>query len=163
MTKTDFLRSLDFENAKITIARKLNIKPDTLSVKVTKNGVFEIDLKNANNPTGALVHNAKKAILAVTRVDIGEATDKDGKPNGVFAYNADITVIIKNNEMEYVAKVGELDFVKNKLIFSTNAEIIEQELNAKAKYKVDKDTTKNKNIKKQSQTNKKTSVTKSKK
>jgi len=148
MTQNEFIKSLDFESVKNTIARKLSIKPDTLTIKVIKNGVFEIDLKNANNPTGALVNGAKRAVLAVTRTDIGEATDSEtGKPTGVFAYNADISIIIKNGEMEYTAKVGELDFVKNKLIFSTVAEILAQETAAKAKQKATRDAIKAEKVK----------------
>lgn len=142
MTKAEFLKSLDFESAKTTIARKMSIKPETITVKVSKTGVFEIDLKNANSATGILVSGAKKAVLAVTKVDIGEATDAEGKPNGVFAYNAEISIIIKNADIEYSAKIGELDFVKNKLIFSTNAEIAAQEKAAKEKQKAEREAAK---------------------
>lgn len=157
MTKLEFLRSLDFEAAKNTIARKLHMKPDNLKVKVLKNGVFEIDLKGANDPVGAIVYEAKRAVLCVTRVDIGETIDKEtGKPTGAFAYNADISISIKNGDVEYNAIVGELDFIKNKLIFSTNAEIVAQEKAAKEKQKAKREVAKKKAAPKKTPAKKKT-------
>lgn len=116
MTRTEFINGLDFEVAKNTIAKKLGMKADNLSIKPYKSGNFKIDLKNASGAVGSLIKGARRAVITTEDLNIKESNDE-------FSYKANVNLTLRNNSGEYVSKLGKIDFEKNKFIFSTMNDI----------------------------------------
>lgn len=112
MTKTDFINGLDFETAKTAIAKKLDIASENISVKPYKSGNFKIDLRNASGVTGSLVNGASKACLITRDLNIS-------KNNKTYSYAAAVDINLKNSHGEYINKIGQINFDKNRFTFDT--------------------------------------------
>ena len=123
MTKVEFLKSLDFETAKSAVAKKLGIKPESVTIKTNKNGEFEINLKKAEGSGSYILAGAKKAMVRTLNLEVTEAVDKENKPTGEFSYAADILVIISNANAEYISTIGKVKLNRNKFVFNTTSEI----------------------------------------
>lgn len=112
MTRTEFISGLNFETAKDAIAKKLSIDSNDISVKPYKSGNFKINLKNASGITGSIVNGATKAVLVTDELDIS-------KNNKTYSYTANVNIDLKNNSGEYISRIGQIDFDKNKFVFNT--------------------------------------------
>ena len=112
MTKSDFIKGLDFETAKTAIAKKLDIAAENISVRPYKSGNFKIDLRNASGVTGSLVNGASKACLITRNLNIS-------KKNKTYSYAAAVDIDLKNRYGEYINKIGQINFDKNKFTFDT--------------------------------------------
>lgn len=112
MTKTDFIRTLDFEAAKASIAKKLGVKTDELVIKASKSGDFKIDLRKVSGKLGKLFSSAGRAMIVTDKVNIRENKES-------FSYSANIMLNLKNGASEYSSKIGKIDTDNNKFNFHT--------------------------------------------
>lgn len=117
MNRTDYVNSLNFEGAKVSIAKKLGINSEEVSIKPYKSGNFKVDLKNTTGNIGSLISGANKAYLTTTNLTIKKNKNKD------FYYKADLELDLKNKSGEYVSTIGCIDSSRNKLTFSTANEL----------------------------------------
>ncbi|MBQ8234065.1 MAG: hypothetical protein IJZ36_00595 [Bacilli bacterium] len=116
MTKTDFIETLDFEVAKSSIAKKLGMKADDLTIRHTKSGDFKINLKNVSGKMSPLFYGASKAVLVTDKLNIKEHKD-------TFSYEAVVSLDLKNTTGEYKNRIGKLNLNNNRFVFYTNNDI----------------------------------------
>ena len=67
---------------------------------------------NASGVTGSLVNGASKACLITRNLNIS-------KKNKTYSYAAAVDIDLKNHYGEYINKIGQINFDKNKFTFDT--------------------------------------------